>query len=164
MKKGFAILLSVFILLQSGVMTFHYALRVSNHKKYISKALHSGQFDSRLVSIRASETKGLKWENEHEFVIGSEKYDIVKTSFKDGEMVYHCINDKDEKKLIGKMAGSEKKSGEIEDILKKLKLQINLPFNKCLFEQTDASEKGMVYMQSRYKYLFLHAVYRPPLV
>lgn len=164
MKKGFAILLSAFILLQSGVMTFHYALRVSGHKKRISKALHSGQFDSKLLAIRSSETRDLKWENEHEFVFNNEKYDIVKTSYQNGELVYHCINDKDEKQLIGKMAGSEKKSGEMDEILKKFNLQMNASFPAVLFKPTDAAGKEIAYVESGYEYLFLHAVYRPPLV
>jgi hypothetical protein len=125
-------------------------------------ALHQGRFDSRLVEFGASSFARMKWENDHEFYLDGEKYDVVKVDEVNGRIVYHCINDKVEKKLINHLAGSEKKSSAIDEILKRIKLQLPVLEKFETLKTVYTFQAGYPFVQSCYSFSFSKFLNKPP--
>lgn len=104
----------------------------------------------------------MKWENDHEFFLEGEKYDVVRMVKVDGEMVYQCINDKTEKQLVNKLAGSEDKSTAIDEILKKIKLQLIAFIHFEPLENFNKSLTDISFVSSCYNFIFLKFINKPP--
>jgi hypothetical protein len=150
------------VLLQSGMLTLNYIFELSLHKKSIANALKEGVYDSRLVCIDASKYDLMKWENDHEFFLNGEKYDVVSIITVMGKVTYKCINDKTEKGLINKLAGSEKKSSAVNEILKKLNLHLN-SFNRFeTLKYFSVIKPVNALKPSCYSFIFLRSINKPP--
>lgn len=53
---------------------------------------------------KITETNDLVWEEKgKEFHLNDEMYDVVRTTTENGKTVYHCINDKKEKRLLDRL-------------------------------------------------------------
>jgi len=72
-------------------------------RKEIKRRLKRGVRDDELVMICVSpqQAGALIWNNDHEFTLGGEFYDIVKyETFEDAAVMYYCLSDTQEKALF----------------------------------------------------------------
>lgn len=106
MKKAFSIfLLSIFLFEMVG----HYPLfKYAQYKiqKEIKGRLKKSVPDSELfvIAIPADKVNELDWKREgKEFRYKGTMYDIVKSENKGDEMIYHCVNDKQETQLFAQL-------------------------------------------------------------
>jgi hypothetical protein len=145
-SKSFLSVLVLAILLQSGVFSILAIYSIRQYKlavKQMMKAeLKNGLHDSLLLKFTPVQLKHAHWEHSAEFVLGGEKYDVVKTLNEDGEQVYYCINDKREKELYKKLDRHNTNKASLDDLIKKFTLQF-VPIGK---------EKDIAYQAKRMEY------------
>jgi hypothetical protein len=101
-KKAFAaILLSILFMSQVGYY-FVYSIQQHILKEEIEKELLSHLPDSSLELVIAEDHNDkLEWEEEEkEFSLNGEMYDVARIEKKDGKTLLYCINDEKEKQLL----------------------------------------------------------------
>lgn len=125
------------------------------------KELKQGLHDRDLEIFTEDQLANAEWEHSKEFFLGDEKYDVVKTSKKNGKIIYHCINDKKEKELFSKLDTGRKRNRYFEDIIKKVCL--NLPQDKTESVQFfNLCTNYSVFQSDSYSCNYLKKTFRPP--
>jgi hypothetical protein len=75
----------------------------SEIRREIQARIREGLDNSELtvITVSANDNLEVRWiKPDKEFTYHGSLYDVVKTELKNGKIVYHCINDSREKKLI----------------------------------------------------------------
>lgn len=156
-------MLSVFILLQGGILSLQYVVKLTHHKRVIEKKIENGLLNEQLVTFTFEEMINAEWENDHEFFLGDEKFDVVKVSGDGQNVVYRCVSDEIEKNLIKDLEKTEKKSNLVEKLFQKVHLQSqNIP----LFIFTDLSFENIVqsvFYKNDYSFQFSGFIIKPPI-
>lgn len=121
-------LVFVFLLNTSGVYIY-FKIKHRQIRREVKQKIKQNLDDNELVMICQNKNNAtdFKWKGTHEFFYQNSLYDVVRVE-KDnfGEVIYKCINDKDEEMLFSNLDELVKKSGKdhksennkIEKILK----------------------------------------------
>lgn len=128
MRKLLSIaLVFVFLLNTSGVYIY-FKIKQRQIRREIKQKIKQNLDDDELVTICQNKTNktDFKWKGTHEFSYHNTLYDVVRVEKNSlGEVIYKCINDKDEEKLFSNLDELVKNSGKdhkgenyIEKILK----------------------------------------------
>ena len=152
------------IILQSGLISIYTITTIRHHKAsvklLVKKHLKDGQSDSKLTLFSQRQLQHAKWEHSKEFFLGDEKYDVVRVTDSAGTRIYHCVNDKIEQELYGKLDKDQERNSVLEETIKKICFQLSairhsLPVTT---EKTIYAE----YYPDQYTYGFSYAHFRPP--
>lgn len=105
MKQAIALLFISLFAFQLGGWIIPFHLRQCHIRHEIKQRIKKGVAQNDLISIQASpgNLEKMEWKDEHEFRLDGEMYDIVSTGISDGQLVYQCINDKQEQKLFSQL-------------------------------------------------------------
>ena len=165
LKKPCIVLFVFLILSQSGGISIIQVVSIKLHKAAIKaiakKELKQGLHDRDLEYFTEDQLANAEWEHSKEFFLGDEKYDVVKTSKRNGKIIYHCINDKKEKELFSKLDSGRKRNRYFEDIIKKICL--NLPQDKSeLLQLPSLSIDYSVFQSDSYSCNYWKKTFRPP--
>lgn len=99
-----SILLLAFFL---NIIGYHFIFQVQQHriKKDVEAYLHRSAAIQNAMELRVSladeaAISKLKWEDENEFTLNGELYDVIQKKNENGELVIRCIKDKNETHLV----------------------------------------------------------------
>ncbi len=152
-----------FIVLQSGLLSVKHIIGVAEHKAHLKQLLRAGQLDGELVFFSAEAMKNVEWENEEEFYLNGEKYDLVKSVVKGQSKGFLCINDKKEEKLIEDFQGTHKKSKSLDELIKKITIQEfplqSYSFPKIIVETTENNS----FLDDKYSSQWVNNIIKPPI-
>jgi hypothetical protein len=116
MKKAGIILLIMIFLFQAMGAFLLFKLRQNEVKQEIKSRIKAGVPEAELTVFKFNDQQisQLRWEDEHEFILDGQMYDIVKTHYVEGGVIFHCLHDKQEtalfknlNKLVANKLGSD---------------------------------------------------------
>ena len=146
-------------------MAIYIIAKIKNHKVYIKllveKEYKNRKSETTLVVFTKEQLKYAEWEDDREFFLGDEKFDVVKITDSGSTKMYYCINDKEEKELFMNLDKSEKQNNILEEVIKKFCLnEYQLDFIGV--QDMNTSLKHIDYFSDHYTYGYSEPHFRPP--
>lgn len=130
MRKTVAILLLLIILFQATGVFVLFKLKQAAIRQEVKARIKSGLADSETVELRfsvdskKSNETHIKWVKSYEFIFEGQLYDVVKQKVEGSEIIYYCLQDFKESKLlknldkiVGNVLGTDKAQSKTKTIL-----------------------------------------------
>jgi hypothetical protein len=101
MRRFAALLFCILFLFITGGYHLLFRISISEAKAAIKKQLRNQELPHiTIFSFDKNEMKQLSWEDDEEFSLRGEMYDVIDKQFVEGKTVIRCISDKKETALV----------------------------------------------------------------